>query len=227
MKENDRFFVDMVEHGILSISTNGAVRNNKTGRNIGAIGSGGYYKISVKDHSVGKIRHMQIHRLVFLIYSGDIPEKLQINHIDANKFNNDISNLELVTNTQNHSHAASMGLMNYCQAEDNGQSKLKNDDVVEIRKTYSTGGVTITDLASKYCVSKTAISYAIKQKTYKSVKSEYDYISAQMLTNNAKPNTIAPSVVDEIKRLHRDEGLSSYKIADKLRINRNTVMKYW
>lgn len=51
-----------------------------------------------------KIKRLSIHRLVAKAFI-DNPENLpQVNHIDGDKFNNNISNLEWVTASQNVSH---------------------------------------------------------------------------------------------------------------------------
>ena len=44
----------------------------------------------------------RIHRLVYMLFNGcEIPEDLQVDHIDGNPMNNSPSNLRLVTNRQN------------------------------------------------------------------------------------------------------------------------------
>lgn len=42
-----------------------------------------------------------VHRLVWELFKGEIPEGYEINHIDGNKANNKLSNLELVTRQEN------------------------------------------------------------------------------------------------------------------------------
>lgn len=54
-----------------------------------------------------------VHRLIAMAWLGvsiELFEKLQVNHIDGNKLNNDKSNLEVVTASQNRIHAIEMGL---------------------------------------------------------------------------------------------------------------------
>ena len=61
--------------------------------------------------SVGKLRiHTSIHRLIALAFIPN-PENLpQINHIDGNKLNNAIENLEWIDNSGNQLHAYRLGL---------------------------------------------------------------------------------------------------------------------
>lgn len=50
--------------------------------------------------------HMKIlHRLIAKTYLSKYSEKLQVNHKDCNRTNNNVSNLEMVTNRQNMDHA--------------------------------------------------------------------------------------------------------------------------
>ena len=61
----------------------------------GTIGNRGYRQITLN-----KKRH-QAHRLIWVYLNGNIPEGLEIDHIDGDKTNNRIDNLRLATRTQN------------------------------------------------------------------------------------------------------------------------------
>ena len=70
------------------------------------------YKVGVF-YIDGKAKKIKLHRLVAKLFLGDAPEgKPLINHIDGNKQNNHVSNLEWCSYTENNSHARKMGLNN-------------------------------------------------------------------------------------------------------------------
>ena len=60
----------------------------------------GYYGCSLTDDN-GEIKHWLLHRLIWIAVNGPIPDGMQVNHIDENKHNNSISNLNLMSNTEN------------------------------------------------------------------------------------------------------------------------------
>jgi len=66
--------------------------------------SGCYYRIKLCNH--GACEHVFVHRLVADAFIPNPKKKTQVNHIDGNKLNNIVSNLEWVTPSENaiHSH---------------------------------------------------------------------------------------------------------------------------
>ena len=92
-----------------SISSEGRVRNDETNKmkTMDAT-SDGYHKVDL--YSNGKRTSVRVHRLVAEAFIPN-PNKLpQINHIDGNKENNNVKNLEWVNNSQNMIHAYRTGL---------------------------------------------------------------------------------------------------------------------
>jgi hypothetical protein len=78
----------------------------------------GYVQISAfKKNLDGKNKFTKylVQRLVAITFIGDIPEKHVVNHIDGNKKNNHVSNLEIVTESENLSHAYKIGLRKVSQ----------------------------------------------------------------------------------------------------------------
>jgi len=53
----------------------------------------------------GKYKHRPIHRVLWEAFNGCIPKGIEINHINLNRQDNRLENLELVTHQQNIKHA--------------------------------------------------------------------------------------------------------------------------
>lgn len=92
-----------------SVSTEGRVRNDKTCKEVSqSTNSRGYNKVDL--YSNGKRESHRTHRLVATAFIPNPDNKPQVNHIDGNKLNNNVDNLEWVDNSQNMLHAYQSGL---------------------------------------------------------------------------------------------------------------------
>lgn len=91
------------------VSSDGEIRNRKTGRILKTRPNGhGYLRLTVRQNN--KQVPISVHRLIAdSFYDGD-HEGMDVNHIDGNKLNNHISNLEFCTRKENIRHAFDTGL---------------------------------------------------------------------------------------------------------------------
>lgn len=114
------------------------------------------------------LRH---HRLVAETYIENPDNKPFINHIDGNKLNNTVSNLEWVSSKENMIHAAENNLLNPQKGVDNTNSKLTEKDVLYIRKHYKPRHRIFgaRALAEKYNVHHSTILDAYNNKTYTNI----------------------------------------------------------
>ena len=93
------------------ITTEGKLYNEKTKNWLkGQISKNGYltYNISID----GIKKRLYAHRMVAETYIPFIEGKTEVNHIDGNKLNNSVENLEWVTSSENKVHAIETGLRN-------------------------------------------------------------------------------------------------------------------
>ena len=99
----------------ISVSNMGNVRNDKTKTIYKQNHKNGYLYVTLKTttETETKERGQRIHRLVAeaFIPNDDPKNKNQVNHIDGNKSNNKVDNLEWISQSDNIKHAASTGLL--------------------------------------------------------------------------------------------------------------------
>jgi len=112
----------------------------------------------------GKQYCRYIHRLVLFAFFG-YEEGMECNHVDGDKTNNKINNIEWCTKSDNLKHAHSIGLRS-SKGENNGFSKLKKGEVWLIRKLWDSGKSTQTFIASMFHVAISTVNYIVTGKTW-------------------------------------------------------------
>jgi hypothetical protein len=135
-----------------SIDTEGNVYSKK-GKKLKPVysGQGRYYRVSLSKDK--KITHKYIHRLVAETFIENPENKYSVNHIDGNKNNNNVLNLEWATGSEQNNHAYINKLK--LAGESCNLSKLTEKQVREIR---SKPNVKLKILAEEYNVSIGLIS---------------------------------------------------------------------
>lgn len=67
----------------------------------------GYYQVTLCLHE--KLKYLSVHRLVAAAFIGAIGDGMVFNHLDSNRTNNHVSNLEVTTLSGNTQHAVKAG----------------------------------------------------------------------------------------------------------------------
>ncbi|MFD0768883.1 NUMOD4 motif-containing HNH endonuclease [Bacillus sp. CGMCC 1.60114] len=122
----------------------------------------GYKYVNLSD-----AKHHYVHRLVAEAFIPKEEGKNFVNHIDGNKSNNCIDNLEWCTHKENLRHARDKQLLRV-KGESNPSAKLRKEDIEYIRKHYIPydrkfgGGA----LARKFGVSVSTINLVVLRKNW-------------------------------------------------------------
>lgn len=107
----------------------------------------------------GKPKTTAVHVIVAAAFLGPRPELADINHIDGNKTNPRLANLEYCTRSENKLHASRV--MGCSRGTRNGGNKLSEDAVREIR-SLRLSGVSARSLMVKYGIAERTV-YDITQ----------------------------------------------------------------
>ena len=96
-------------------------------------------KLTDQGYKTAKYRgkELRVHRIVYRKYVGNLNPELEINHIDFNRVNNTVKNLELVTNKDNVQHTITA--RRNPSGEKNGKCKYSNEFVTLVRKDLDEG----------------------------------------------------------------------------------------
>lgn len=117
----------------------------------------GYHYVRLTKNGIGK-GHL-VHRLVLAAFNGK--SKLQCNHIDGNKSNNNIENLEYCTSAHNLHHC--INVLGKKRGEGTKASKLTNNQVLSIRADDRP----IKEIAKEYGMTYQGIWYIKKNQNWK------------------------------------------------------------
>ena len=121
----------------------------------------GYNMVKIYD---GGIKTKSVHKLVmetFLNHFNNKHNMYEVNHMDGNKSNNSLKNLEWMTRSENLKHAKILGLNKRFKGEDNASAKLSNNDIIDIRELNNLG-FHYEDLAKSYKISRTHMYEIVK-----------------------------------------------------------------
>lgn len=119
----------------------------------------GYTVVSIRNGET-KLQ-CRVHRIIWISVNGIIPNGYVIDHINNNKKDNRIDNLQLLTPQQNSTKACLDGL--YKTGIDNKATKLDPDLKDEIAFLYEYSDLTMRQLAELYGVSKSRIGQIVHE----------------------------------------------------------------
>jgi len=126
----------------------------------------GYIKVQMRSTD-NKSHRYSVHRLVMENFKPvDGMENLQVNHIDGNKLNNNLENLEWTTYKENIQHTINHSL----RAEINGSAKLSPEQVIEIYRRATNGERNI-DLGKEFNIHPDQIGRIKNKKSWKEITS--------------------------------------------------------
>lgn len=138
-----------------------------------------------------------VHRLVaetFITNPYNLP---QVNHIDGNKENNYVENLEWCTNEYNMKHSWEIGLRKPLKGNEVGTSKLTEQDVIEIYESPRTS----YELSKRYNISTSSINLIRSNKAWNHITR--DKIKGKQPLTNYRNNKFS---LEEIKDIYERTG---------------------
>jgi hypothetical protein len=121
----------------------------------------------------GKMKMNKVHRLVISTFTNEDLD-LQVNHIDGNKQNNNLDNLEWCTCSENQLHAHKIGLKSQ-QGRKNNASKLTEQDVIEICDFFRYTKFKVKEIAELYGVKPNTITNIKTRRQWKHVTDNIEF----------------------------------------------------
>ena len=146
--------------GVYSLLTNKILKTS--------LDKDGYKRLSLRG-VCGKRKTFTLHRLIAKIFIPNPENKPCVNHIDGVKSNNRVDNLEWCTVSENTKHSYDMGLQPKPYGESNNNNKLREKDVLEIRRLWEEG-VMQKVIAKKFDIKQPTVSNIVRRKIWPNLR---------------------------------------------------------
>lgn len=152
--------------GLFSVSSIGQIKNNKTNRILKpTINPTGYYFVIVRPYGRnGGCKAFRVHREVAKAFIPNEENKPTVNHIDGDKLNNSVKNLEWATHKEQVIHAHANNLTNPPKGSNCKLSRLTDEQVTEILDNPHIRNI---DFARRFNIDRSAISKVRSGKNWK------------------------------------------------------------
>lgn len=128
-------------------------------------------KLSKLIDGVYKPHPKTVHRLIALAYLPNPENYSDVNHIDGNKLNNKLENLEWVSRKQNMKHAKDLGIVG--EGELSSNNILTEEQVLAILNMFYLEKKLQVEICKIYNVGNKTISDIVLAKTWNSFVTEY------------------------------------------------------
>ena len=156
---------------LYQISNYGRVKSFQKGKPLIRSGTKtcqGYFIVSLTKRGI-KRKVVRVHVLVAQAFIPNLEYKPVVNHMDGNKLNNRVSNLEWTTQCENVRHACAIGLMKF--GYERSTAKLTAEQVRYIRRNYIPYDKEfgLRALARNFDVHYNTIAGIIRGDTYKNI----------------------------------------------------------
>ncbi len=205
------------------ISNLGRVKSLKLGRNnvLKARKNGsGYLFVLLYGY---KKKNSSIHRLVLKAFKPiDHPELFQCNHIDGNKENNHINNLEWCTYSENEKHAYRIGLKISLKGKDSSLYGKHHSEETKKKMSDKHKGE-LHPLYGKYHSEETKKKMSESGKIKIFTEEHKKNISKANKGENNPKHKLTEKEVNEIKNLIIENKLTQRKIAEMYNVHFNTI----
>ena len=150
-----------------TITSDGLIYSDNSGLMKTRNRAGTDYQIINLSKLDGSKRTFRVHRLVMMAFNPvENMDELEVNHIDGNKKNNKLENLEWCTASKNQIHAFKTGLNKSRRGEESNFSKLTNDDVKKVFELREKG-LLQREIAEIVGCTRSNISCILRGKSWK------------------------------------------------------------
>lgn len=175
----------------------------------------GYERIRL---SAGITKQYSVHRVVAEAFIPNPDNLPQVNHIDGNKLNNCIDNLEWCTNLENMQHARKNNLFPDVFGDNNPNARISSSDVKNIVDKYNSG-ISIKDLAKNYNIPISRVRSIIYGNTWKEE-------NLKIAKRDERQNWTEEHKINSLKEKFKNGKMKTIKPIEQFLLNGESIKVY-
>lgn len=131
----------------------------------------GYHHVTI--YVNGTPKYSVVSRLVAIAFIPNPENKPEVNHIDGNKDNNNVSNLEWNTTKENIHHAWRTNLAKAKKGENHPNSIYKESDIRKVCKLLESNEMTMKEISNQTKIPYTIVKQIKNKILWKDISKEY------------------------------------------------------
>lgn len=159
-------------------------------------------------HAGGVKKQVRANRLVWISQYGMIPDGMVVDHINNDKMDNRISNLQLLTPEQNSTKAKEDGM--YLVGDDNPAAKIKSQDKQAIYFLYWYTGKTQKQVGEMFGISESRVQQIVNEKGWGEIDPKEDFTDEEYAFWLDVRNTYAEIKGKQTKEYTKEQMLKWY-----------------
>jgi len=168
----------------------------------------------------GEQQHKLVHRLVAEAFLPRSPGNNEVNHKNGDKADNRVENLEWVTSSENRKHA--IETLGTGLGSANGNSKLTDRKVHQIRKLYATGKHTLAELAKMFDVALSTIGRVVRGDSWAHTSGRCSQDNYARGEQNGTSG-LARREVKKIRKLYATSNHTQRELAEMFGVTQQTI----
>lgn len=142
MKSNTYMYkqaIRLIKEGVYRLTKDGLLFNVRLSRQVGSIGSHGYWQATLWCNKKKERYVILIHRLVYCYFKGMVGPEIEIDHHDNDRSNPKLSNLQALTHQGNIDKMNKLGRQRSARGANHTSAKLSDKQALVMRYLWIFG----------------------------------------------------------------------------------------
>lgn len=181
--------IRLIREGKYALTKKGILRNVRTGREIGTLGTHGYWQAGLYCNVKRETYQVLIHRLNYCYHKGMVAPDVEIDHRDDDRSNRSLSNLQPLSHQGNVTKMVVRGRQRSARGEAHSSATVSDATAMKIRKLWARTQLSVEEVADRLNVSTHIAKRCISGKRFIYGKQLHSLVTTRRLFSYAQKRT--------------------------------------